>query len=306
MTILVRLFILNKPGELGNIDISNKYFDRIFINGTNKDRVYNFNNIKCDDFSISKFTNAGSLNIFGIEPKNPSSNNLYFEITHSNLDKAQFYRANFSMYKELIIIDSYISNCFFLGCQWQNNIRALGGPGSYSFEKSLQNKRKINREEAYKILEAYRQLKTSMDIHNDKIQEAKFYSAEMTIHSKLLRWSWPWQNSFWDKLILYWSRIFSNYGQNFIRPLFFLLVGHLLFFNFALLLGGFEPLHISISNPTIDGFKIAFEKYFIFINPLRKLEISLTGYLILLDLIMRIWSSYMIYNIIRASRRFIN
>lgn len=218
------LIIINKPGELGDIDITNKYFDKIFINGTNKDRVYNFNNIKCDHFPINNFINKGSLNIFSVEPKDPSNENVYFEITKSNLDKAQFYRANFSMYKELVVIDSYISNCLFFGCQWRNNIRALSG--SSSFEESSENNRKINKEERYKILEAYRQLKTSMKIYNDKIQEAKFYSREMTIHSKLLKWSGPWQNSFWDKLILYIGVGFSAITDKvFLNHFFFFWLG---------------------------------------------------------------------------------
>jgi len=114
-----------------------------------------------------------------------------------------------------------------------------------------------------------------------------------------------WKSDFGTKLILRLSYLTSNYGQSIFLPLVWLIVGHFLFFSVGLILGGYLPLHISYSNPTSEGFKRAFEYFFIYINPVRKAETSLSGYLIVLDIIMRIWSSYMIYNIIRASRRFI-
>lgn len=303
---LGNLTIFSKANEFGDITIKNKSFAKVYIHGSNKDSIYSFHNIKCDNFTISNFNNAGIMNICGIQPRSETSIEKYFQIINSNLGKAEFYRAYFSMFNEFIIIDSFISDCLFIECRWASNIRSLYGPDHNSFKKSLENKRKITTVELYAIKEAYRQLKISMNKHSDKIQEAKFYSKEMNIHNQLLQWTWPWKNIFWDKVILHWSKIFSDYGQSFIRPVFFLLAGHLILFIVALISGGFEPLHLSISDPTKAGFAAAFEKYFIYINPLRRLEISLSGYLVLLDLIMRIWSSYMLYNIIRASRRFIS
>ncbi len=300
------LTIFASLNEVGNIVVKEQSFDKIYLSGTNKDKKFDFSKIKCNTVSITNFTNEGFLNFYGIEPKNLTNNERYFQIINSNLEKVQFYRAFFSQYKELIIIDSFITDSLFIGCLWDNNIRALWGPGYGSFEKSLETGRKITRSETVAIKEAYRQLKISMSKHSDKIQENKFYAEELNFHNKTLKWEKPWNNQFWDKLILHWSKVFSDYGQSFIKPLFWLLFGHLTLFFAALLLKGFAPLHISLCNPTAEGFKNAFEKYFIYINPLRKLETSLSGYLIILDLLMRIWSSYMIYNLIRASRRFIS
>ncbi len=298
------LTIFSNPGELGNISISNKNIGSIHLSGTNKDKIFNFSKIKCDTISIVKFKNEGELNFYGIEPKNPQGDKRYFQIINSNLDGAEFYRANFSSYKELIIIDSFLVNTLFLGCRWDSNVRALFGPGYSDFTKSVEQGRKISPREDFLIKEAYRQLKISMEKHSDKILSNQFYAEEMKFHYKTLNWSYPWKNVFWDKLILNWSSIFSSFGQSFIKPLVSLLIGHLILLNLAILLGGFETLHISFSDP-LSGFKEAFEKYFIYINPLRRLEVSLSGYLIVFDILMRVWSSYMIYNIIRASRRFI-
>lgn len=299
-----KLTIFTTANEVGDIFINEQSFEKIYIHGTNKNREFNFSKIKCNDISISNFKNEGYLNFYGIQPK--QKGNTYFQIVNSNLEKAQFYRALFSDYKELIIIDSFITHTLFIGCKWSKNIRAIFGPGYSAFDKSLKSGRKITPEETIAIREAYRQLKISMSNHSDKIQESKFYSEELVFYNKTLNWGKPWQDKFWDKAVLYWSKLFSDYGQSFIRPIFWLLFGHLIMFIFAILLNGFDSLYLSWSNASKSAFEEAFEKYFIYINPLRKFEVSFSGYLIVLDLLMRIWSSYMIYNIIRASRRFIS
>lgn len=301
-----KLTIFSKEDDTGDVYIKEQSFDKMFLSGTNKRRKFSFANIKCNTVSITDFKNEGSLNFYGIEPKDINSDKRYFQIIDSNLDKAEFYRANFSQYKEVIIIDSFITDSLFIGCNWNNNVRALYGPGYDIFEDSLKTGRKTTPREIVAIKEAYRQLKISMSKHSDKIQEQKFYSEELTFHYKTLSWGKPWKNKFWDKMILLLSKVFSDYGQSFIKPFSGLLIGHLILFLIALLFNGFEPLHISLNEPTAEGFREAFEKFFIYINPLRRLETSLFGYLILLDLVMRIWSSYMIYNLIRASRRFIS
>lgn len=299
-----KLTIFTKADEVGDIFITEQSIDKIYLSGTNKDREFNFSKVKCNDLTINNFKNEGSFNFYGIEPKD--KNVGYFQILNSNLDNAQFYRASFSDYKELIIIDSFITDTLFLGCKWANNVRAISGPDSLLFDESIKNGRKISTNENIAIREAYRQLKISMSNHSDKIQENRFYAQELVFYNKTLNWGKPWEDTFWDKVVLYWSKLFSNYGQSFIRPLIWLLLGHLIMFNLAILLQGFKPLYFSLSNASEEAFREAFEKYFLYINPLRKLEITLPGYLIILDLLIRIWSSYMIYNIIRASRRFIS
>jgi hypothetical protein len=301
-----KLVIFAREDETGDIFVREQSFDKISLHGTNKGKSFSFEKIKCNNISITDFKNEGSLNFYGIEPKDLTNDERYFQITNSNLDKVQFYRALFSQYKELIIIDSFITDTLFIGCKWSNNVRAINGPGYGTFEDSLKTGRKTTRKETVAIKEAYRQLKISMSKHSDKIQELKFYSEELNFHNKTLSWGKPWKNQFWDKMILLWSKTFSDYGQSFIKPLIWLLFGHYILFLIALLLNGFSPLHISIYEPTAAGFQEAFEKFFIYINPLRRLETSFSGYLIFLDLLMRIWSSYMIYNLIRASRRFIS
>ncbi|MBX3242168.1 MAG: hypothetical protein KIT80_14355 [Chitinophagaceae bacterium] len=196
------LVIFAKEDETGDIIVSEQSFDEISLYGTNKGKRISFAKLKCNSISITNFKNEGILNFYGIEPKDPNGGTRYFQIVNSNLDKAEFYRASFSQYKELVIIDSFITDALFIGCKWSNNIRALFGPGYGTFEDSLKSGRKTTPKEIVAIKEAYRQLKISMSKHSDKIQEHKFYSEELNYHNKTLTWGKPWESQFWDKLIL--------------------------------------------------------------------------------------------------------
>lgn len=113
-----------------------------------------------------------------------------------------------------------------------------------------------------------------------------------------------WELNLGTYLVILFSEVFSNFGQSIKRPLFGLLLGHLILFIFLLQNGFFD--HLIINEIAINYSPVtAFEYYFKLINPLRRNEIPITGYLAIIDIIMRIWSSYMIFNLVRATRRFI-
>ncbi|MEC5171391.1 hypothetical protein [Chryseobacterium nepalense] len=303
---LNELTILYSNSTSGNVYINDININNINIFGNLKDGRLELINIKCNNFLFSKFINNGFVHLANVTPEIVDKNNGYFQINNSNLQKAEFFRIDFEKYNELIIIDSFISECLFINCTWRQNVRALKRNGNSNPNNSLINNRKLALSEYASIKESYRQLKISMYNLNDKIQESKFHKYELDYHSKTIKWSSPLKNEFWDKIILNLSSLLSDYGQSFIKPLLYLLLGHYVLFSTAIALNGFNDLQISIFDPTWNGLMIAFEKFFIYINPFRKTDTSFSGYLIILDILMRIWSSYMIYNIVRATRRFIN
>lgn len=83
-------------------------------------------------------------------------------------------------------------------------------------------------------------------------------------------------------------------------------MSYFILFSIVLLLDGFEIIYLSLFNSTSEGFKKRFGNFYIYINPLRGSSLTLAGYLIFVDYLIRIWSSYMIYNLIRPLRRFIS
>lgn len=294
------------PDTTGDITIIDQEFEEIHVSGINNKRKISFKNVKSDSITFSNFTNNGELRFYDVGPKDPKCDKKYFKIIQSNLGFAQFYRVLFASYKYLIIKDSLILKGTYINCEWSNNIRAFSIPEKDTDEDSTPKMKEADHDEINAIKEAYRQLKIAVANQDDKILEKKFYAKEMTFYNKSLKCKRFWRNEFWDKMILCMSKCFSDYGQSFIKPLVWLLGVHFILFLLALVLHGFDSLHISFLNPKLDGFEKAFVKYFIYINPFRSLETTLPGYLIIIDLAMRMWSSYMIYNLVRASRRFIS
>ncbi|SDI81527.1 hypothetical protein SAMN05421846_11454 [Chryseobacterium taeanense] len=303
---LEKLVIYYGDSNSGNIAINNLEINNITISGNLKNKSLKLEDIKCNNFLLDNFNNNGILHLANISTIINDQNNGYFQIVDSNLEKGQFFRIDFKKYNELVIIDSFISDCLFINCSWKENLRALKGPNFIGFENTLLNNRKLASSEYPSIKENYRQLKISMSKLDDKINENRFYKNELNYHNKTIKWSSPLKNDFWDKVILILSNSLSEYGQSFIKPFLYLLLGHLTLFLIAISLNGFNNLQISLFDWSWDGLKFAFEKFFIYINPLRKTDTSFSGYLIIIDILMRIWSSYMIYNIVRATRRFIN
>lgn len=289
---------LGFDGIEGSITIIKTYAKRIDIYGTLNNANLNLVDSFFNSLLFTSFRNNEKVQISNIQ--SIESLGSFFTINQSNLGEIEFYNMDFSLFEEFNIVNSNVINSSFINIKWHPNINALPGRYMPNFEnrddfalKSLEEKRKEN----------FRQLKSASANAGDTLSEGMFHAHEMNSYYKLL--SWKKLKDFGTKTILLFSNKFSNYGQSLSLPFLWILVGHLLLFTLAMALGGFCPLHISFRNPTNEGFEIAFEKFFVYINPLRKAESSLPGYYIIIDIIMRIWSSYMIYNIIRATRRFI-
>src|SRR5690606_12406460 len=85
-----KLVIFAKEDETGDVFVNDQGFDEISLFGSNKGKQFNFSNIRCNNLSITNFKNEGSLNFYGIEPKDLNSDNRYFQIIDSNLEKVQF------------------------------------------------------------------------------------------------------------------------------------------------------------------------------------------------------------------------
>ncbi|HVI46806.1 MAG TPA: hypothetical protein VM802_18145 [Chitinophaga sp.] len=149
--------------------------------------------------------------------------------------------------------------------------------------------------------EVLRQLKFAMGKQGDVINEQSFHAQEMIAYNRSL----ALRKFFWTKLIIKFSQYFGRFGQSYQWPLFWLLIGHWVLFLLLVGCNQIDGLSLSICHPNSEGFKYSFEKYFQLINPIRKIDDTFKGYFTIVDILMRIWSSYMLYNIIRATRRFI-
>ncbi len=266
----------------GSIEISGADFKEISIIGGKSDASFFFDGIRCVDFYVNSLKNIDGLKLFNFESIKDEESK--FSIYDSYLGKAEFYDVDFESFNTVTIARTHLTDCSFIDVDW-------------NFEMNKSND--LNNDE-YSSRETFRQLKYALGKQGDTINEQKFHTLEMRAHYKSL----DWDTDFWNKAIIWLSYNTSNFGQSIWWPIRALLVGHSFLF-FIAMLAGMASVHISTTNPSWSGFNTAVYQYFFLINPLHKTEELPKDWTIIIDIFMRIWSSYMIYNIIRASRRFI-
>jgi len=296
------LVLINKGKLNGNVRVINKEIKKISLNGGNSQKEFLFQDLRCEYFCINDFTNSGSLKIFGLKPMKTGT--TYFEVVKSNLAKAQFFRIGFDQFDEVIIVDSYIAELTIINSQWRNgNFRAVVGP---AYLNNIESRAIISSNEREQLRENFRQLKFTYEKQGDKIYEAFFYSLEMNEYNKVLKWTSPLYERFWQKLIIILSRALTNYGSSFLRPLIGILVSNWIILLVLICIYDFYDLRVaSPSDNEPAAFKVAVGEYFKLINPLHKMDESLRGWSIMWDILSRILSSYFLFGLIRSSRRFL-
>jgi hypothetical protein len=326
-------------GYWGGTDISELTIDAIGISGMIrvsgekskirkimlKNQAINLNlafeYFSVNTLSIHQFRNDTSFRMVNICPLEGELSSE-ISIFESYLGKGEFYNVNFESFSEVNIYNAHLTDCSFVNIIWKEGIHAQKGRGIWKTddEVALTNKisiiEKNKNTDATKIMtllsdpqviqyfqklrEVYRQLKYAFSKQGDIVNEQKFHSLEMKAHYKTL----SWEKNTGTKAIILLSDKLSDFGQSISRPIIGLIVGHSFLLLLLIYFGGISNLELATCDATWSGFRQGFNWFIKLINPLRRGE-ELQGYYIALDITMRIWASYMIYNIIRASRRFI-
>jgi hypothetical protein len=278
--------------------------------------------ISVNSLSIYRFRNDKAFRIFNLKSKK-GKEATELAISESYLGKAEFYSVDLTAFDNVYLTDVHLIDCSFVNVIWKYDIESFKGRRVGKSQKEEQMPSKIAKlktdtyqdveeiellkkdpdviEYYSKNREVFRQLKFANGKQGDIINEQKFHSREMLAYNRTLDFS----QDFWTKLIIKMSYWFSDFGQSFIRPILWLLFIHLILLLILIQTDQFSNLSISLSQANESGFQLAFSQYFKLMNPLRRAENTFDGYRIVVDIMMRIWSSYMIYNIIRATRRFI-
>lgn len=261
-----------------------------------------FNKVRND--KNLKLLNCKALKIVGKES--------HFIITESNLGKAEFFQFDFSSYSEVNIINSVLIDCLFINTTWANNITTFWGDQMDNYMKDrVRKKSRISsyltnsitcqetRQQLKDKREVFKQIKYALSKQGDQVNEQMFHAFEMDTYNRILEWDYKSAST---KIILYLSSITSQYGQSLLRPIIFLITSNsilisllnLYHHNRFILLSEFSK-HAIVSN---------ISTFLWFSNPFHKAD-DLNGIPLIIDIGVRIISSYSIYNIIRATRRFI-
>jgi uncharacterized protein YjbI with pentapeptide repeats len=302
--LLNKLVIINNVRDNGPIEIlSVEQINEFYIYGAIYGNLF-IEDVKCRNFKIFNFTCHSDFKISGLK-STENENGTHFSIHNSNLNKSEFYKLNLKSFSEVNIADSNLMSCIFINANWPDEIFAYKQSKIDPTDFRKNDKESQTEDFKNQQRETYRQLKIVLGKQGDNIQEQSFYSKEMNIYNSQLTWRPMFKTQFWDKLILYFSRSFSDYGTNFGKALRWFLLINVAVTILLINIYNIDELYFSFEDSSWGAFWQAIKLFLNQLNPLHKFDQSLPGHAVLLDLFGRIFSSYLIYHLIRTSRRFV-
>lgn len=305
---------INSMNVTGNVNISgpNLTLDKLYIREHSSELKITILNVMIRFIEINNFRTETGLKLINLTP---SGNSSTFNLIDSILGKSEFQNFNFSLFHNIEIKNTNLSDCSFVNTTLSFKIN--------SNEPELKFYRTSIKKYLFNLLiyplvidskkfelysgrrDIYNQIKHVLNKSGDTVLEQEAHVYEMLSLNKTLSWRHHWIT----KLILYLSYITSNFGQSLSRPFAFLIIVHFILILLFLLTGNIENTEFTF-NPfeNLKSNKVVISKYFASISPIRKFEdyksYGIDG--IILDLLMRVSGSFMLYNMIRASRRYIN
>ena len=322
----------------GNVEISDTSIEgTLLLRGENTNATFLFRRLHVLKFSIFRFETTNRHMFDRIEAVKNENSLSEFSVYKSNLGNSDFVMLDFDSFDKVNWRESIFHNCLFLNCSMnrsfdaefglsngedsvESNIGYLEMLNSYlSHEenadivseknineykqkiadtKDIITKGGIIERELVKVLKRdnFRQLKISFQRQVDRVNEAKFHSLEMLEYSKLKDTNW------WDWFIIKMSYISSGFGQKISKPIVInIFIIHSILFT---LYWGFfnnNGYYLSIEDSSWNDFRVGFNEYFNLLSPFRRWENPKSS---ILEWLFRVNSGMLIYNVVRASRKF--
>jgi hypothetical protein len=277
----------------GTLNIRYLFIKEIDFRGSiSKDTQLLLTQLSFANLRIENLFNNGKIRISTLMPKPKLINQTLVWIANSNLSKTEFFDINLQKVKTIMISNSFLLECTFVNVLWPDKLNVL--PKIVDIENFLDSK------------ETYRQLKYAYSRQGDAVLEHKFHGLEMNAYMSYL-WNngeaFKWKG-IWTFLVLKLSGCTSDYGQSVAKPLWTLFTCVLLLFPLQVRVGGVDSLqfHFDFSCQQVIN---TIGEALAFVNPLRKFESIHQGLPVIIDIVMRIISSYCLYNVLRATRRFV-
>ncbi|GAB4052675.1 hypothetical protein [Spirosoma litoris] len=277
-------FTINAKNENLISLLENIHIGIFTVSGTLKSSTINIINTKVNKLFIHDFINEGKFRFNDVEITDEGEG----EIVRSQLSKAEFNYVDFSKANRFKIFLSNITEIVTNNTIFPVNIV---GKDENDFKG---------------IREIYRQLKNAAGKQGDRINELYYEKLEMSTLEKILTKSKNWN----DRLILWSNKVSNDYGQDWTLSLSVLLMGSLyLFVTIKLTL-------YSMQFDTPPTFEHLAQYINFTLNPLHKFsdifynypkDINSTqlGFAQVLDAISRLFSGYMIFQFLKAFRKYV-
>ena len=281
----------------GELIFSHLKVDEILITGTNNNAQITLYKIETGLLYLKDFANYSTLQLHKINPLNKDSTIIFY---NSILGATNLFSINFKKFHRLIIENSQVVDIVPTNIIWPKQIyvsQRLKSKGNYR-----------------ELRENYRQLKQAMKKQGDAVQALRFESKEWGAHMNYLKSNYPGlRNHFGDKFIL-WTNASNDYGLNWVKPLMLLLLST---FVFLIIIVFCIDSEASFSYSYADGdFRRFFKRisshfwlYFHFLNPAHSLkhflpELQTNFWGMFWNVLMRLFSGYFIFQMVRAFRKY--
>jgi hypothetical protein len=278
-------FLLTDKTE--DLSLSNLDIDCFTLAGRCNGKVLYFKNINTDDFNIKEFVNDGTLRFHNFYLNNEGKG----QISDSQLGKTEFNNVKLGRAKMFRIYNSNLSEIAASNTVFPSNIRGETD------------------DDYLETREVYRQLKFASSKQGDRIKELEYEKYEMINYQKSLKLDLS-INGIWralDRFILLTNRLSNDHGQNWLFSLlWFIVITPILYaaikYNLGneIIFGVFptkencaEYLEVSL-NPLHDFNKI-------FSNGKSSNFYSAK----IFDSILKLVSGYLIFQFLRAFRKFV-
>lgn len=199
--------------SFGKLYVGNIIAEKIILEGENTNLHTHISTSKLDKIYFDNFKNFSDFKISEVEP-NESVKSI-ISIKESNLSKVNFYKTDFSQFKDIEIVNSNLVETTFANVTW--------------FKKEQINAQNTDYKNSREV---FRQLKYALEKQGNKIDALYFKALEMEAYQKELK---DTQNSDWkDKWIMCFNST-NDFGLNWVKPVVFLLGGTLVFYFFIIL-----------------------------------------------------------------------
>jgi hypothetical protein len=202
-----------------------KTIDKLLIENCTFDDIFNMSSIW---FKEEAFFRGLVFNKYpSFFYRNAIEENCKTDFKYSNLQNLVFQKIDFRFF---LFREFDISNVEFRDCHWLPERKFF-----VSRNLVFDDKKDINAiDELLKVKDIYSKLKTSSAKSSDFINLGKFYISEQEIKRKIHRKKGDWVE-FW---LMGFHKAISTYGENFKKPLFFVLCS-IICFAFIFLFTGF-------------------------------------------------------------------
>lgn len=271
--------------------------DQILLSGVNQNLKLLFKRSSFRFFMINDFTNYSDISF----DKCNGFSDCTLNLSDCDLGSTRFSEFDFNSFLEIRIDNVTLDKINPTSSNWFKDEKLKIGDGNQSKEDEYKRKRDV-----------YRQIKQALKNNGNQIDSLTFQARELSTYKKELEIST--EKTFGDKIIM-WVSETNDFGLNWIKPVYIVFLTTLIIYLIILPSISKDTGYTFAKNSTdvkntfnafLSNGKILWQLF----NPIRKMDDvyceNANGWIYLVDLLHRIFLGIMIFQIIKAFRKYVS